>query len=290
LLLGVVLVLAGCGSSSKSSNTTTSAKTASTPNTFTLRFIETGNATRLAARFTTPGTVSGGLVTVQVHNTAKAQHSVQLIRVIGGHTIPQALAALGSQSHKTPSWLRAEGGVGLLEPSETGSATMVLAPGKYAAVDVAAAMEGKGPPPVLPFTVTTGNYGALPATATTVTAANPSKDHYRWQVSGPLKTGANQITFVSKGKTALHELGAVRITGNESIPTLVKALESNGRPPSFVDFSTVRNTAVLDGGRSLTTTLTLSKPGTYIFFCHLTDRDGGKPHFAEGLITKVKVQ
>jgi hypothetical protein len=47
---------------------------------------------------------------------------------------------------------------------------------------------------------------------------------------------------------------------------------------------------VLDGGKSLTTQFTLSRPGTYIFFCHLTDRDGGKPRFAEGLLTTVTVK
>ena len=42
-----------------------------------------------------------------------------------------------------------------------------------------------------------------------------------------------------------------------------------------------------DSGRrhSQTTTLDLKKPGQYIFFCPLTDRDGGKPHDQEGLLT-----
>ena len=145
-------------------------------------------------------------------------------------------------------------------------------------------------PRFAPITVTPGQSGALPATATTITAANPSKDHYKWEISGTLKAGANPVTFVSKGKSALHELGAIRITGNESIAQIVKALESNGPPPTFVDPTARDQTAVLDGGKSLTTQLTLSKPGKYIFFCHLTDRDGGKPHFAEGLITTVTVQ
>jgi hypothetical protein len=251
-----------------------------------LTLSEAGNT----ASFAGPSSISGGLVTLQVKNTGKAPHSAQLIRIEGNHTVQEALAALGSESHKTPAWLRAEGGVGQVAPSATASSTMILQAGSYAAVDVIAAMEGKGPPIVHPFSVSAGNYGVLPATPTTITAANPSKDHYKWEISGPLKSGANVITFASKGQTALHELTAVRITSNQSIPTLVNALEHNGPPPSYIDTSTLQQTSVLDGGKSLTTQLTFSKPGTYVFFCHLTDRDGGKPHFAEGLITTVKVE
>jgi hypothetical protein len=65
---------------------------------------------------------------------------------------------------------------------------------------------------------------------------------------------------------------------------------SNGPPPSYIDPSAQDSTAVIDSGRALTTSLVLTKPGKYIFLCHLNDRDGGKPHFAEGLITTVNVR
>ena len=40
-----------------------------------------------------------------------APHGAQLIRVEGNHTPPEVLMALGSPTGKTPSWMRAEGGV-----------------------------------------------------------------------------------------------------------------------------------------------------------------------------------
>ena len=98
------------------------------------------------------------------------------------------------------------------------------------------------------------------------------------------------MTFVSKGKQTLHELTAVRVTGNPSKAQIIKDLGSNGPPPSYVDQESAAQTAVLDSGKSLTTQLTFSKPGTYILFCHLKDRDGGKPHFAEGLLKTITVQ
>lgn len=63
-----------------------------------------------------------------------------------------------------------------------------------------------------------------------------------------------------------------------------KDLASNGPPPSYVDVNEAQQTAILDGGASQTTTLDLKKPGQYIFFCPLSDRDGCKPHFEEGLL------
>jgi hypothetical protein len=284
------ITVAGCGSSGKSTTSTSAtAQAASAATTLALSISEAGRT----PKFVGPASVRGGLVTVQLTNDTRATHGAQLIRIEGTHTIEQALKTLGGESRKTPSWLRAEGGVGAAASGSTASATVSLPAGSYAIVDVAGAESGQGGgggPAFAPLTVTPGKAGALPSTATTITAANPSKDHYKWQISGPLKVGANAITFASKGSSAIHELTAVRITGNESTAQLVKALESNGPPPSFVDVTSKQQTAVLDGGKSLTTQLTLSRPGKYVFFCHLTDRDGGKPHFAEGLITTVTVQ
>lgn len=289
----LALVAAGCGSSSKSSGSAgESAAVAATPVQFTIQLSETSPG---VAKLTGPSAITGGLVTLNLQNTGSAPHSAQLVRIEGGHTIPEALEAIGSPSAKTPAWLHAEGGVGAVQPSASGSATMNLPAGQYAAIDVYGATQSHSgtQPAELPFTVSAGKPGPLPASlgsGVTITAANPSKDHYRWEIAGKLTTHTNNITFNSKGSQALHEITAVRITGNQPVTALVKALERNGPPPSYVDTSTEQSTAVLDGGKSLTTGLTLSKPGTYILFCHLSDRDGGKPHFAEGLITKVVVE
>jgi hypothetical protein len=286
-MLVLAMGMAGCGGGGSSAKTSATSQPAATPTSLALSISETGARSKYAG----PASIKGGLVTVQLTNNGKGPHGAQLIRILGAHTIEEALKTLGGESHKTPSWLRAEGGVGAAVPGSSASATVSLPAGNYAVVDFAGAQEGKGGPPAFaPLTVTPGQTGILPSTATTITAAAPSKDHYKWEISGPLKVGANDVTFASKGKSALHELGAVRITGNESTAQLVKALETNGPPPSYVDRETKDQTAVLDGGKSLTTQLTLSKPGTYVFFCHLTDRDGGKPHFAEGLITTVTVK
>ena len=126
--------------------------------------------------------------------------------------------------------------------------------------------------------------GSLPSTPATVTAANPAKDKFKWEISG-LKTGENKITFNSKGKEAVHLIIAVPVKGKAPpLSQIEEDLASNGPPPSYVDVNEAQPTAILDGGVSQTTTLDLKKPGQYIFFCPLSDRDGGKPHFEEGLL------
>jgi hypothetical protein len=286
LTLVAALALAACGSSSKKSNSSGAGKAGATGAGLDLSIAETGKT----AKYTLPKTVTGGLQTLTLANKGKKPHGAQLVRLEGNHTPQEALKQIASQSNKTPSWLRAEGGLGPVPPGKTADATLMLKPGKYVVFDPPQGPSGpSGAPAYSQLTVAGGAGGALPNTPTTITAANPGKDKYRWDVSGQLTTGLQNVTFVSKGKDALHLIGAFRLKGNPSQAEILKALGSNGPPPKFIDQSSFFSTAILDGGKSDTTSLNLPKPGTYVLFCPLADREGGKSHDQEGLITKVQV-
>jgi hypothetical protein len=235
-----------------------------------------------------PATVKGGLVRLSVTDRGKVPHAAQLIRIEGNHTAQDALKSVTSNSTKAPDWIRGEGGLGGVPPGKTLDATLNLAAGKYLLADLGGPTSG--PPAYKELTVTSGQKGTLPSTPVTITGAEPSKDHYRWDVAGALKSGRNDVTFDSKGDQALHFIGAFRITGNPSRAQIIKALKTNGPPPKFVDRTSFYNTAVLDGGLSQTTPLLLNKTGKYVLFCPLTDRNGGKPHFEEGMLTTVDVR
>lgn len=293
--VAVVMLAAACGSSSNSSSTskspgagTTSTAAPAAPVPLSLSITQQGKT----ATFTAPASIQGGLVTATLANNSKAPHVAQFFLLQGNHTAAQVYKVLGSNSNKTPNWLHGAGGVAQVAPGQTGSATVKLEPGHYVVGDLPGGGPPSGPLPHTDLTVTAGAAGnaALPATAATITATNPSKDHYKWEVSGPLTHGVNHVTFVSKGKSAIHLILAARLIGNPSTAQIVKALASHGPPPAFVDQTSFANTAALDGGRSDITGLTLSKPGRYVLFCPLTDRDGGKEHFKEGLVTVVTVQ
>jgi hypothetical protein len=121
-----------------------------------------------------------------------------------------------------------------------------------------------------------------------VTAEETGDDEYAWDDSG-LRAGQQQITFDSEGDEALHLIIAVPVKGKAPpLSQIKKDFSKEGPPPPYIDFESAQSTAVLDGGKSQTTPIDL-KSGEYIFFCPLTDRDGGKPHDQEGLLAVEKV-
>jgi hypothetical protein len=267
----IMAVMAGCGSSSESS-----------PAKLSVKISEEGKK----GTFQAPKTSEGGLVEVELKNLGKAPHGVQFIQYTSGHSEEEVLKELGGNSKEIPSWIKLQGGVGSVPGGQTGTATVNLPEGHYVLVD-AAALSGtssSGPPATAPLELSGEASGSLPSTPAAVTAANPGKDEYKWETSG-LKTGKNEITFNSKGKKAVHMLIAVPVKGKAPpLSQIEKDLASNGPPPSYVDANEAQSTAIVDGGGSQTMTIELKKPGKYIFFCPLMDRDGGKPHFEEGLL------
>jgi hypothetical protein len=242
-----------------------------------------------AAKYTVPASVKGGVVEVRFHNAVPGgPHAAQLLRVDGSHTPPEALKALGGK--KIPAWLHAEGGVGPIPSSTTSTAIRNLRRGSYLVADVGGPPSGI--PPYAAFKVGNGKPGKLPHARSTVDAVKVREHRYAWKLSGaPLKAGANQVHFKSGGADALHFLGVFKVTGNPSYAAILKGLSANGPPPKFVDPRSFFATAVLDGGKSEVTRIQLSAgPGEYVLFCPLTDREGGKPHFAEGLLKRVRVK
>jgi plastocyanin len=286
LLPTFALALGACGSSksSSSSSSSASASGASSGQTVSLSISESGGK----AQYTAPSTAKGGLATVTLKNQGKTPHSVQFVLVRGNHTAAEVVKQLNSSSSKTPSWIRGAGGIGVTAPGQTGTATLSLTAGKYVLTELPGPRSG--PPAATQLTVTSGKAGTLPSTPTTVTAATAGKEHYKWQISGSLKQGLNKVTFNSKGSDAIHLIAGVRVTSNPSKTAVIKGLEANGKPPAFFDSTSLTETAALDGGKSQVADVTLQQPGTYYLFCPIADRNGGKPHFAKGLLTKVTVK
>ena len=277
VVLAVIGVLAGCGSSGGSDEASV----------LKVGISEKGKA----AKFSLPGTAESGLVEVKLTNTGKVPHGIQFVRYTGNHNEQDVLKEVASESRKTPDWILAEGGIGSVEPGETGTATLNLEEGNFVIVDTAAvAGPGTGPPASTTMKLSGGETGDLPDTAGEVTAEETGKDKFAWKVSG-LKAGKDQFTFHSEGKKALHMIIAVPIKGKA--PSLAKIKKDiskeEGPPPPYVDLQHIQSTAVIDGEKSQTVTLNLKK-GQYLFFCPLTDRDGGKSHDQEGLIAVENVE
>jgi hypothetical protein len=270
------IVIAGCGGSDDESATV-----------LKVGVTEKGKT----ASFDVPKEAEGGLVEVKLTNQGRAPHGLQLIRYSGGHSAEEVLKEISGESEETPDWIRAEGGIGSVNPGETQAATLNLEDGDFVLVDATAINEGGGKPATAEMKFTDGSSGDLPETPAEVVAAETGEDEYEWEVSG-LKAGKNEITFDSQGDEALHLLIAVPLKGKvPPLSQIEKDISKEGPPPSYIDFEGgVQSTAVIDGEKSQTTQLDLSKPGKYLLFCPLTDRDGGKPHDQEGLLAVEEVQ
>jgi hypothetical protein len=232
-----------------------------------------------------PDTAQAGVVEMTLQNRGKRPHDAQLFRVAGGQTAAQTIAALGRALEggaALPGWLTYAGGVRPTEAGGSQTATQVLEPGTYYVGDV----EGTSGPPdpkAVPKIVVSGELGdaELPEADATVTAVD-----YDFRAEG-LEAGENTILFENAGAQP-HHLEAFPILEGKTIEDVEEfAKTEKGKPP--VDFEGEAGTTVLEGGTSQLVTLDL-KQGDYALLCFISDRQGGPPHVAKGMIAEAQVK
>jgi hypothetical protein len=242
-----------------------------------------------------------GAVKVTFTNSGKKdQHEFQLVRVDGNQTAAELTATFvkltGGGNVPIPSWLHAAGGVGTLNPGATATATVLLKPGKYYAVDTDSGQANNAPPfitqgAIAAFEVKGSSAGgSLPSTSTNVTVKDVAKNKFRFDNS-TLKKGAVTLTFDNTSKE-FHHVQAFPLLPGKTPADVKKALAAGpgGGGPPPLDFQNGTGTAVVDPKKKLVAELNFTKSGSYVLLCFLQDRDGkGKRHFQEGLLKEVKV-
>jgi len=133
----------------------------------------------------------------------------------------------------------------------------------------------------VPLTVA-GREGSavLPKPEASVTARE-----YEFAVEG-LRAGTNTVRFVNAG-TEQHLVVAVPIQPGATLDDVRRAL-SAGAGLAALDFDRGTGAQPLDGGKALVTRMTFVK-GRYALACFLSDRAGGPPHFALGMVQEITV-
>jgi hypothetical protein len=273
-------VLAGCGDDDDSGG--------SEPNKVAISVKDAGGG---KFTMTAPKTVEAGLAEITLTAPpGQESHDAQIVRVEGDHTSAEVLKYLSQEGAPTPPWLFAAGGAGSTPGGKTNTVTQVLEPGKYFIVDTSEP-EGEDVPSyaeqgaISELTVT-GEAGdtELPSADATITA----KD-YSFTTDG-LKAGPNRLTFDNTGKEIHHVVVAPYAKG-ATFDQVKKAFSEEGEPtgPPPVDFFKTTNLAALEGGTKQVADLDL-QPGKYAFVCFISDRAGGPPHVAKGMINEVTVQ
>ena len=279
--LALGLSLAACGGDDGEESSAPADK----PTAISLTTTEQGNKVSLKLS----GTPKPGPATIKFTNDGKAEHEAQLLRVEGNHSQEEMLKALegAGETKPIPEWLRAAGGPGPIKPGTSTSVDVDLVPGTYYAVDAGSAEgEGEGKPfytqgAIARFKVTgEASGGELPSAPATVSATE-----YSFDASG-LMAGTNKIAFENAGKEPHHVIAAPMASG-ATIADVQKFFKTEkGRPP--LDFEQIVGTSVIDGGATENVELEL-KSGKYALLCFISDRAGGPPHVAKGMISEATV-
>jgi len=265
----LALAAAGCGSDDEEKSESQAAKPR------TVKIDISGSAKK--PKLTVPASVEGGLVTIQVTNNAKGKHGAQLIAVDGDHTPEEALKAgnaWGQGGKPLPPWLKTVGGVGAVEPGQTGSVTQSLPAGDYVVFDLDTDSKA-------PLKVSGGGASGEPSAPSTITA-----HEYNFKSSG-LKAGKQKVLFDNAGKEP-HFIAGVRMNPGATIDEVRKFFQTEkGQPPISEEGGF--DTAVTDGGNKQTVEVNLEK-GKYALLCFVPDRKGGPPHAVKGMISEAVVE
>jgi plastocyanin len=232
----------------------------------------------------TPESADTGLAEITLDNGTEGPVDAQMLRVTGDHAPAEVIKAFAAtfEGKPIPDWLYAGGGIGTVGPNATGTVTENLEPGTYYVINTEAG--GPPDPKTVPAFEVTGEASEeeLPQADATVQAID-----YGFEATG-LKSGENQIRFENVGAQPHHIIASPLVEGTSTKAARAFLLSGKGRP--VVEEKGTDTTAVIEGGDSQNATLVFNKPGEYVLYCFITDRQGGPPHVAQGMVDKVEVK
>jgi hypothetical protein len=235
---------------------------------------------------TVPKSAAPGAAKLTLKNESKGDAEAQLIRIEGDHPREEVLGALGRTISGKPwaDFLFAAGGVGLTDPGETLSATQELEAGTTYYVFNAGA-DGPPQPSDLHRIEVRGKRGAeVRATDATVSATD-----FEFTADG-LRSGRIEVTFENAGREPHHLLlGQLRKGATAADAKQFLLSDVDGKSGPFPPSGGEAATSVLERGTSQVITLDL-KPGKYALYCFVSDRQGGPPHIARGMVSEVTVK
>jgi hypothetical protein len=225
--------------------------------------------------------VAAGVQQASFTNKAKGRHSAQLIRYEPGHDPQEALKAAqawGEHGKPLPDWIHLAGGFGKLGSGATSEGAVKFEPGAYLVVD----LEARGKPVYGQFnTVGPPGKNPLPTTTASIKAAE-----YSFSASG-LASGNHRVLFDNTGSQP-HMLAAAPLAKGATLADVRRYVKS-GKGKAPIDQKKSFDLAVIDGHTSQDVQLNLTR-GKYALFCFVSDRKGGPPHVAKGMISLADVR
>jgi len=284
------LVPAACGSDDDDDSSNGGGGSAESSETTAVTF-ETTEPAKGRVAIDGPQEIEAGVVEITLKNLGKGRHDAQILRVEGNRTADEVISSsiASEEGAPIPEWITDGGGHAAVPGGESATVTEVLQPGTYYVLDGESAQGSETPNArkggVAKFEVTgEATTAELPETDATITA----KD-FSFETAG-IKPGANRLTFENTGKQ-LHHVLALPINKGSTIEDVKKFATSEGEPdgPPPVDFENGVATAVIDGGQAQVAELEFKK-GKYALLCFITNRQGGPPHVAMGMVDELDIK
>lgn len=280
----ISLVAAGCGDDSDESASTDQTTTTTAPKAAEVAVTATDFAFQL------PPAVPSGVVKFTLTNTGQQPHDFQLLKIDGTQTLAEIKKIVGSEGGPIPEWLHGAGGVGTVGPgAPPGEAFVKLEPGaRYVYICTEDDEKTKKSHADLGMIGEMKVDGTSPATELPKADASIVAKEYSFDIQG-VKAGEQMIDFSNAGPAEIHLFVAAPILPGKTIDDVKKAFASqdqNVAPP--LDFMKAVAGPALDPGLHSVVKATFA-PGDYVFVCFITDRKGGPPHLAKGMITPFKV-
>jgi hypothetical protein len=122
-----------------------------------------------------------------------------------------------------------------------------------------------------------------PDTAGAITA----KD-YTFEIED-VEAGDNIVQFQNQGRE-FHHIVAAPVAPGATVEDATAFFESEEEPtgPPPIDFEAIVTSAVIGPGQDIRTTMNF-QPGQYVLACFISDRGGGEPHVALGMISSAQI-
>jgi hypothetical protein len=232
--------------------------------------------------FESPETLETGYQTLTFTNTGRELHHLQLVRLNDGVTLEQFQAAMPQGEAAMMALVELVGGVGLVLPGQTASATVNLEkPGIY--VELCFVPDANGVPHLA-----LGMVKPIEVVARGVTTEAPKADlvidmhDFAFTIPGELSAGTQTWEVVNHGEQP-HELMLGKIKEGKTLEDVMTYLQTGQFGPDM-PLELMGGAQGMSTGYSTFITYDL-EPGNYVALCFIPDPKTGLPHLALGMIS-----
>jgi len=289
MALIISLVAAGCGDSKDSKDEAGGSAASTTTTTAPPQPAEVAvTATDFA--FQLPPAVPSGVVKFTLTNSGKEAHDFQLLKIDGTHTHAEIKQIFDTDGGPTPEWLHGAGGVGTVGPGAPPGVAFVKIEAGATYVYVCTEDDAK----TKKSHIDLGMIGDMKVEGSSPAYDLPKADativakEYSFDIQG-IKAGEQTVDFSNAGPAEVHIVVAAPLLPGKTLDDVKKYVSSqnpSGPPP--LDLTKGLAGEALDPGLHLVLKANLA-PGDYVALCFVSDRKGGPPHVAKGMITPFKV-